>query len=129
MHFLVCRRSEYVRESELATSSARYQQQFCGDRYSGAFLRSNIHRFWLLSLQTKVSAKKKKGVFLLNFSSRKEYVPVTELLLHLCFSLLSYKDVERHCSCLGGLVVEVLRDSQVIVYCELCCETILFRSC
>ncbi len=58
MHFPVCHRSEYVRESELAAPSAWYQQQLCGYRYSGAFLRSNIHWLWLLSLQTKVCAKK-----------------------------------------------------------------------
>lgn len=54
MHFVAHHRPEYVRESELAAPSAWYQQQFCGHRYSGAFLCSNIHRLWLLSLQTKV---------------------------------------------------------------------------
>lgn len=59
---LVCRRSEYVGESELATPSAWYQQQLRGHRHSGAFLRSDLYRFRLLSLQTKVSVwgKKKK---------------------------------------------------------------------
>lgn len=57
-HFHVFNRSEYVRESELAAPSAWHQQQFCGYCYSGAFLRSNIHWVWLLSLQTKVWAGK-----------------------------------------------------------------------
>ncbi len=58
IHVLVCHRSKHVGESELAATSAWNQQQFCGYRYSGAFLRSDIHRLWLLSLQTKVCAKK-----------------------------------------------------------------------
>lgn len=50
-------RSEYVRESEFYAPPAWYKQQFCCDRYPGAFLCSDLHWLWLLSLQTKVCCR------------------------------------------------------------------------
>lgn len=47
-------RLEYVGESESDATSAGHQQQLRGHRYSGAFLRPDLHRLWILSLQTKV---------------------------------------------------------------------------
>lgn len=37
--------------------------------------------------------------------------------------MLTFEElIDENSTCLSGLVVEVLRNSQVIVYCKLCCK-------
>lgn len=125
MHFLVCHRSEYVGESELPTTSAWYQQQLCGYRYSGAFLCPHIHRLWLLSLQTKVSAwKGLSRVLPWNFSWGKEHVLVSTLLPHLplfiiviqemCTALLTFEGAAWFMETVAASVVWLVRCSEIV---------------
>lgn len=71
-------RSEHVRESKFATPTAWYQQQFCGYRYSGAFLRSDLHWLWLLSLQTKVCAKNDSFITSVSSPLAKDSAPTSD---------------------------------------------------
>lgn len=103
VYFLVCRRSEYVGESKLATPPAWYQQQLRGYRHPGAFLCSDLYWFWLLSLQTKVCVEKSKPARIplkchsAAFQQLKGINSCHCIVVSFLFSINSVQKVKRHC--------------------------------